>query len=122
MAPRKGSTAWNKGRGKGWLNQRGYIEVKENGKSCKQHRKIMEKHLGRLLLSSEDVHHINGIKTDNRIENLEVLPHGKHTTVTNGNRKYTRGKKENITPEERLRRSNWMKSVHAARAASKEQP
>ncbi|KKN70066.1 hypothetical protein LCGC14_0435130 [marine sediment metagenome] len=59
----------------------GYKIITINGHQVREHRYLMEQHLGRPLTDSEETHHINGNKIDNRIKNMKILTKSKHTSL-----------------------------------------
>lgn len=71
------------------LDRKGYVRIYEpehpratKGGWVFEHRLIAESQIGRFLRRDEHVHHVNGKKSDNRPENLVVMGHSEHSTLT----------------------------------------
>lgn len=75
-----------------------------------EHRLMMEIGLNRLLQRDEVVHHVNGIKHDNRIENLQLMKNGEHTTLHHKGAK--RGLDTRLLQSKKRREMNLTKENH----------
>lgn len=78
--------------GSEYKNKLGYVTVKFGSVNIKKHRLVMMRKLGRELKRWEHVHHINGIRDDNRPENLmltEIRQHSVITQLSTENKKLT---------------------------------
>lgn len=82
------STMHNIGRRK--FDSKTYVEYCLKGNKIVEHRAIMESILGIKLKKKEIVHHINGIKSDNRPENLQVMTSSEHMSFHGKTRKRTK--------------------------------
>jgi len=72
-----------------YLNKEGYKII---GKRTRLHRKIVENFIGRELMEEEIIHHIDGDKQNNNIENLKIVSRKEHieihrNEITEGKRK-----------------------------------
>lgn len=74
------------------LRNNGYYSLTTDNRML-MHRYVWEKEKGQIPIGY-DIHHINEIKSDNRIENLECLPKSEHTKkYSPHNNQYTKGRK-----------------------------
>ena len=65
-----------------YVRRDGYIAIKTGIRKWElEHRLVMAASVGRRLTRDEHVHHMNGIKTDNRPENLKLLSNAEHQVL-----------------------------------------
>lgn len=76
---KKGFTPWNSGKSQPYFDSStGYMKIRARGKEIKYHRYIFEQSIGRELLPTEIIHHIDHNKMNNDIGNLKMMSRSEH--------------------------------------------
>jgi HNH endonuclease len=86
------SSRWKGWAGARWLRADGHVVVTIAGKKIMEHRLVYEQYHDCCLLPYTIIHHKNGIKNDNRIENLQPLYQWQHLVIVGNSerlRKYS---------------------------------
>lgn len=110
-----------KGIGAKSIDRKGYVKIffPDHPQSTKdgyifEHRLVMECVLGRWLRKDEDVHHINGVRNDNRKENLMVMTSKEHNAFHLNERREQGTLKQHTTPVRNVTTGEEFSSAKAA--------
>lgn len=93
---------------------KGYKRIWNNEKRVweYEHRLFMEKNINRKLTFNEHVHHINGIKTDNTIDNLLLVTAKEHERIHRNGIKNRKHYKCSVPFCNRPHHAKWMCNTH----------
>lgn len=98
-----------------YVDDKGYVRIlmPDHPRNIKgyvyEHRLLMEQYIGRYLMPWETVHHINEIKTDNRIENFFLCTHKEHSAL------HMEGRKPNMGQRDKMRENAKNNKPHTRR-------
>jgi hypothetical protein len=129
LASKRDDVSWRTGNAKGaesptyaggkYIDDKGYVKLlrPDHPKNIRgyiyEHRGVMERYLGRMLLPWETVHHINEVKTDNRIENLFLCTVKEHSAI------HREGKRPTDAHREKMREVAKRTKPHLVKKSAK---